>query len=160
MLPWPVAYFTQESANIAPGKRSNGTISGMKDNPVPQKPASKTASTGEASRLYEQIYACIAQVPPGYVTTYGAIGKIVGCQARVVGYALHFLSLIDRPEIPWQRVVNARGGVSTHGDEQRRRLEAEGIEFDAKGLIDLQRFGWQFPEDSPGSLDLSDLAEL
>lgn len=111
------------------------------------------------SKLYERIYACAGQVPPGYVTTYGTIGKIVGCPARVVGYAMHFLSAADRPEVPWQRVINVRGGISTHGDRQRRLLEAEGVVFDEDGLVDLQRFGWQF-EDTAYSLDLSDLAEL
>lgn len=123
------------------------------------KHSSDQAHVREPSRLYERIYACAGQVPPGYVTTYGRIGKIVGCPARVVGYAMHFLSAADRPEVPWQRVINARGGISTHGDRQRQLLEVEGVAFDAQGLVDLQRFGWQFT-DAAYSLDLSDLAEI
>lgn len=123
------------------------------------KHSSEQTQVRAPSRLYERIYACAGQVPPGYVTTYGTIGKIVGCPARVVGYAMHFLSAADRPEVPWQRVINARGGISTHGDRQRQLLEAEGVVFDAQGLVDLQRFGWQFA-DAAYSLDLSDLAEI
>ncbi len=92
--------------------------------------------------LYERIYAAIAEVPPGRVTTYGTIGAIVGCPARVVGYALHHLRHTDR-EVPWQRVINARGGISTYGAEQRRLLQQEGVVFDEDGFIDLDRWGWE-----------------
>jgi len=48
-------------------------------------------------------------------------------------------------EVPWQRVINAQGKISLKGEaaqKQRLRLEAEGIEFDARGRIDLNRFRW------------------
>jgi methylated-DNA-protein-cysteine methyltransferase-like protein len=51
--------------------------------------------------------------------------------------------------VPWQRVINARGGISTGrawpGGElvQRRLLEAEGVEFDANGRVPLDRFRWR-----------------
>lgn len=47
--------------------------------------------------------------------------------------------------IPWHRVINAQGRVSTDGDHpglQRAMLEAEGIVFDVDGRIDLAVFGW------------------
>jgi methylated-DNA-protein-cysteine methyltransferase-like protein len=84
----------------------------------------------------------VCRVPPGRVTTYGTVGFLAGCPARVVGYALHHLPKTTH-EVPWQRVINARGGISTYGDEQRRLLEAEGIVFDDRGLVDLMRWGWQ-----------------
>src|SRR5687767_7654209 len=91
--------------------------------------------------LYERIYAAVRAIPPGHVTTYGTIGFFVGCPARVVGYALHHLR--GDQGVPWQRVVNARGGISTYGVEQRRLLEAEGVVFDDQGRIDLGRWGWE-----------------
>jgi methylated-DNA-protein-cysteine methyltransferase-like protein len=113
-------------------------------NAVPIKRTVQQASVPASPTLYERIYACIAQVPPGYVTTYGTVGRIVGCPARVVGYALHFLKGQARPDVPWQRVINARGGISTYGNEQRRLLEAEGVTFGAEERVDLERFGWRF----------------
>jgi methylated-DNA-protein-cysteine methyltransferase-like protein len=96
-----------------------------------------------ASALYDRIYACVCAVPPGCVTSYGAVGRRVGCSARVVGYALHHLRHVARPDVPWQRVINARGMISTYGDEQRRLLEAEGVVFDEHGCVDFAVFGWQ-----------------
>ena len=99
-------------------------------------------ATHRTSALYEQIYACVCDIPPGCVTTYGTVGSIVGCPARVVGYALHYLRHVERQDVPWQRVINARGMISTHGNEQRRLLEAEGVVFDDEGRVDFARFGW------------------
>ena len=96
------------------------------------------------SRLYDEIYAMVRRIPPGKVATYGQIGMSLTppCPARTVGWALAALGRIDpRPLVPWHRVVNAQGRVRM-GEHQRQLLEAEGIEFDAVGRIDLRRFGW------------------
>ncbi len=91
--------------------------------------------------LYERIYDTVRAVPPGHVTTYGIVGRLVGCPARVVGYALHHLRH-SAHDVPWQRVINARGGISTHGADQRRLLEDEGVVFDERDRVDFNRWGW------------------
>lgn len=101
----------------------------------------ESSELGGAS-LYERIFDCVQQVPPGRVTTYGTIGQIVGCPARVVGYALHHLHNIARPDVPWQRVINAQGRISTYGATQREILEHEGVQFDEQGRVDFGQFGW------------------
>lgn len=97
---------------------------------------------------YQAYYEVIRRIPRGRVATYGTVAREAGSpgRARQVGYAL--AALPDGHDVPWQRVVNARGEVSPRsaalGYErlQRTLLEAEGVEFDARGRIDLDRFGW------------------
>jgi methylated-DNA-protein-cysteine methyltransferase-like protein len=98
--------------------------------------------------FFEQVYRLVRQVPPGKVTSYGAIARMLGHPhaARTVGWALH--SLPEGSDVPWQRVINSQGRISTscreHGaDLQRALLEAEGIEFDERGYVDWDRFGWE-----------------
>jgi methylated-DNA-protein-cysteine methyltransferase-like protein len=97
---------------------------------------------------YARIHAAVRRIPRGRVATYGQVAALAGLpgQARQVGYALH--SLGPESDVPWQRVVNARGEVSPRslpGWEavQRALLEREGVVFDARGCIDLVRQGWR-----------------
>jgi methylated-DNA-protein-cysteine methyltransferase related protein len=107
----------------------------------------------ESKRLYQRIYDLVRRIPPGKVTTYGRIAELVGgCTARMVGYAMSALKSGKAPDVPWQRVINAQGKVSVHGDGfgnaiQRMKLEEEGIIFDEKGCVDFNRFGWAGPNE-------------
>ena len=62
----------------------------------------------------------------------------------VVGWALHGCP----PDVPWQRVVNASGGISTDRMPdiplglQRALLEAEGVAFREDGTLDLDIYRW------------------
>ncbi len=85
----------------------------------------------------ERVYRVVGLVPAGRVSTYGDVGSALGSPtvARQVGFALAALPA-SRRDVPWHRVVNARGCISFRGDDergaaQRRRLLAEGIAFDA-----------------------------
>ncbi len=95
----------------------------------------------------KRIYAAVKRIPRGRVATYGQIATIAGLNghARQVGYALH--DLPDGNDIPWHRVINARGEISPRsaGDShelQRMLLEAEGVEFDLAGRVALKRYRW------------------
>jgi methylated-DNA-protein-cysteine methyltransferase-like protein len=97
---------------------------------------------------YERIWRVVARIPRGRVATYGQVAELAGLPraARQAGYAMHALPSGSR--VPWQRVVNARGEISLRretGGElvQRALLEREGVAFDARGRIDLARFGWR-----------------
>lgn len=100
------------------------------------------------SPLYQQIYALARQVPPGCVTTYGQLGRLIGCTARTVGFAM--AALPPGSDVPWQRVINSQGKVSPRRDGEGNLLQqdllvAEGICFAANGQIDLQKYLYQFP---------------
>jgi methylated-DNA-protein-cysteine methyltransferase related protein len=108
--------------------------------------------------LFRRIYWIVQHIPAGKVATYGQIARLAGIPrgARTVGWAMH--SLPDDVEVPWQRVINSQGRVSTgwEGDPstgQRALLEAEGIVFDKQGRIDLKRYGW-------AGLDMAEWHEL
>jgi methylated-DNA-protein-cysteine methyltransferase related protein len=94
------------------------------------------------------IYAVIRRIPKGWVATYGQVAAMAGLprRARLVGYVLQ--NLDPAIDIPWHRVVNAKGEVSyslsrNGGDAiQQRLLEKEGVEFDDRNRFNLERFRW------------------
>lgn len=94
-----------------------------------------------------RIYEVVQQVPAGTVSTYGDIATIVGggIDAWTIGQALNQIPKAGAEEVPWQRIVNAQGGVSTKGLLQRKLLVDEGIVFDERDRIDLERFRWPGP---------------
>lgn len=113
------------------------------------------ASPPNAARFNAAVWDIVRGIPRGRVASYGQIAKLVGLPdgvdadtyrafgARWVGTAMSACPA----DVPWQRVLNAKGEISLKGDAQRRLLEAEGVQFDAKGRVDLKRFGWAGPDE-------------
>jgi len=104
-------------------------------------------NSGPPASSYERIWAVVARIPHGRVATYGQVARLAGLgrRARLVGYALH-RTPADR-KLPWHRVINAKGEISfaaghPHYEEQRRRLQREGIRFEGT-RVDLRRYRWQ-----------------
>jgi len=101
------------------------------------------------ANTYDLIYAVVREIPYGRVATYGQVAELAGLigKPRVVGYALYRVT--DAAEIPWHRVINAKGEVSRSphrngtDDLQQSLLEDEGIKFDAIGKLDLSAYRWQ-----------------
>ncbi len=99
-------------------------------------------------QLDQRLRATIDSVPAGKVATYGQIALEAGLpgRARRVGWVLRHLPSGSR--LPWHRII-AAGGRSSLPEgsaarrEQRQRLAAEGVEMDARGRVDLMRFGWR-----------------
>ncbi len=97
--------------------------------------------------LKQRIYEAVQQVPAGLVATYGDIAVVVGggVDARTVGFALNEIPKHGTEAVPWQRIINAQGGISTKGLLQRKILEDEGVVFEANDRIDLGRYRWPGP---------------
>lgn len=103
--------------------------------------------------FFRKVHDIVASIPRGNVMTYGQIASMAGNPraSRAVGYALR--ATPEQGEIPWHRVVNARGEISRRrtlsGDDdrclQRVLLEAEGIKFSPSGRIDLKKYGVHLP---------------
>lgn len=97
------------------------------------------------NETYHKIYEVVKSVSKGKVITYGKVAELAGFpkQARMVGYALHRVP--EYLDIPWHRVINARGEISQLPDPdsrniQRELLESEGIVFDKNGKINLKNY--------------------
>jgi methylated-DNA-protein-cysteine methyltransferase-like protein len=113
------------------------------------------------SNFYEQVYAIVRRIPPGKVTSYGRVARMLGRPraARAVGYALNALKDKRDHGVPWQRVVNARGHISIVNrefsrNEQAERLRDEGIPVDeALRIVDFERYLWR-------GLSLQELDEI
>jgi methylated-DNA-protein-cysteine methyltransferase-like protein len=102
--------------------------------------------------FYKRVYRLVRQIPAGQVATYGQIAALLGNPraARAVGWALHRLPDGEVDRVPWHRVINAQGRISTScrehpAHEQRRRLEREGIVFDGTERVPLERYRWDPP---------------
>lgn len=87
----------------------------------------------------------IQAIPFGQVATYGQIARLSGNSrgARQVARILHTMS--QKHQLPWHRVVNAKGEISYIGSEQRDLLEMENITFSLHGKIDLTKYQHSFP---------------
>ena len=104
---------------------------------------------GDRSDAYQRIYAVVDSIPRGRVATYGQVAREAGMprNARQVGFALR--TLPEGSPLPWHRVLNAKGEISERACAsggprvQLQRLKREGVETDARGRIDLERFGWR-----------------
>lgn len=98
-----------------------------------------------ADKPFERVWAIVKRVPRGRVVTYGQLSRMIEGRLTPVGVGW---AVRAAPEgaIPWQRVVNSSGGVSTDRENpglQRSLLEAEGVPFDDDGRIDLGRAAWK-----------------
>ena len=96
----------------------------------------------------------IQRIPEGRVCTYGRIGRMAGHPngARQVVRILHSSS--RKHKLAWHRVVNAQGRISLPKgggyEQQKARLQAEGVVFDDTDRIDMDRFLWNGAAGRPG----------
>lgn len=100
--------------------------------------------------FFSRVYDLTKRIPRGRVATYGQIAALLGNPraARVVGWALHVL---DNRPLPWQRVINSRGEISTTCEThtqlvQKQLLEREGVNVRVVNgvyTIDLKQYLWQ-----------------
>ncbi|TGZ80900.1 DNA binding methylated-DNA--cysteine S-methyltransferase [Ascodesmis nigricans] len=125
----------------------------------------------EAQAFLYSVYLAVQEIPPGKVTTYGHIAKLIGRpqNPRQVGQALKHLPLsatdadgnvnhFHHLNVPWQRVVSAGGIIAVRDDPSGAArhavvLRSEGIDVgtkpDGRLWVDLAAgVGW-FPEYLP-----------
>ena len=103
----------------------------------------------ENKDFYERVYALVAKIPCGKVTTYGLIAAALGMRssARMVGWALN--SAANRIDLPCHRVVNRLGELTgkkhfATPTLMRDLLEAENISFTGDA-VNLNEHLWVPP---------------
>lgn len=103
-----------------------------------------SANTG----FFDRVFRVVQKIPPGRVTTYGAIAAFVGSpgSARMVGWALNKSGNVE-PWLPAHRVLNRNGELTGkhafHGpDVMQQLLESEGLEVQDNRVMDFQKFFW------------------
>jgi alkylated DNA nucleotide flippase Atl1 len=96
------------------------------------------AADVEPADVDEAVFDAVERIPSGRVSTYGAIGRLVGIGPRRVARAL----ALGGGSVPWHRVVRADGTaaepVRVH---QLELLAAEGVPVRG-GRVDLSAVGW------------------
>jgi methylated-DNA-protein-cysteine methyltransferase-like protein len=94
---------------------------------------------------FERVWKLVKKIPRGKVATYGQLSLLIDRRLTPVGVGWA-IRAAKEDTIPWHRVVNASGGVSTDRENpglQRAMLESEGVRFDHEGRIDLRVHGWR-----------------
>jgi methylated-DNA-protein-cysteine methyltransferase-like protein len=98
--------------------------------------------------FYQNVYDVVRLIPPGRVTSYGAIARYLGSarSSRLVGWAMNASHSLTEP-VPAHRVVNRIGLLSgKHFFSTPRRmqelLEAEGVVIKEDQVQDFDRIFW------------------
>jgi methylated-DNA-protein-cysteine methyltransferase-like protein len=119
----------------------------------------------DKSPIADRVYALVARIPYGRVTTYGSIAKAVGSVrgARMVGWLMH--AVPPELDLPCHRVVNRYGYLSGgwhfgHPDIMRDRLLAEDVPFEDEYQVDLKRCLWLPWEDDDWSAAADEVNDL
>ena len=101
----------------------------------------------DSSNFYDQVYQVTRLIPPGRVTSYGAIAAYLGAKSssRMVGYAMMACGTAQ-PRVPAHRVVNRQGLLTGKfhfgGDTMEQMLESEGIKVEDNKVVDFKTLFW------------------
>jgi methylated-DNA-protein-cysteine methyltransferase-like protein len=119
------------------------------------------ASPPNPQAYHQQVWQIVRQVPRGRVVTYGQVARMIPPPpgVEIESYAAFAPRWVGGAmaacpdDVPWQRVINSKGEISVRSGAERQRvlLEQEGVEFDAKGRIDLKKFGWTGSAEEQGT---------
>lgn len=98
--------------------------------------------------FFVKVFEVVRKIPPGRVSTYGAIAKAIGAPgaSRMVGWAMNNSHSYSE-HVPAQRVVN-RNGVLTgkhhfrYPELMQELLESEGVEVENDKVVKFKELFW------------------
>jgi alkylated DNA nucleotide flippase Atl1 len=86
----------------------------------------------------EAVFDVVERIPPGRVSSYGAIGRLIGVGPRRVARALS----AGGGAVPWYRVLRADGSAAEPVRvRQLELLAGEGVPI-RNGRVDMSAAGW------------------
>lgn len=97
--------------------------------------------------FYDSVYQVVRLIPPGRVTSYGAIASYLGTKgsSRMVGYAMQACGNAN-PPVPAHRVVNRQGLLTAKfhfgGDRMAEMLRSEGVEVEGDQVQNFKEVFW------------------
>ncbi|BDD10708.1 methylated-DNA--protein-cysteine methyltransferase [Fulvitalea axinellae] len=101
----------------------------------------------DKSGFFNDVYEVVKLIPPGRVTSYGAIAAYLGSKgsARMVGWAMN--ASHGNKDVPAHRVVNRNGMLTgkSHFDQKNpmeERLLEEGIEVKDEKILRFKEVFW------------------
>lgn len=92
---------------------------------------------GVIAEVTDSVLLAVAAVPVGRVTSYGAVGRLVGAGPRVVARIL----ATQGDKVCWWRVVRADGSIAPQLVERATELLGEEGVVVREGRVDIGRYG-------------------
>jgi methylated-DNA-protein-cysteine methyltransferase-like protein len=120
----------------------------------PAPPAASPAGPAPERNYFADVHEVVRLVPPGRVTSYGAIAHYLGAKhgSRAVGYALmaanqDAITLQKDAPVPAHRVVNRLGQLTGRHHfptptAMQERLEAEGVRVEDDVVVEFKKLYW------------------
>lgn len=91
-----------------------------------------------------RVFAIVGQIPSGRVMTYGQIAAL--CQASWAAWEVGQIAHHGLPELPWQRVVNKKGGLAVGYpgglEGHKNDIEKEGVKVSDDYTVDVDELLW------------------
>ena len=105
------------------------------------------SSGPEPRNFFQDVHEVARLIPPGRVTSYGAIAHYLGSArgARTVGYAM--MAAHADGSVPAHRVVNRLGQLTgrlhfASPTAMQEALEAEGVRVEDATVVDFEKLFW------------------
>lgn len=103
---------------------------------------------GGEMNFFEQVWEVVKLIPPGRVTSYGAIARYLGTgkSSRMVGWAMNQAHSLE-DKIPAHRVVNRNGMLSgkahfSSASAMEEALEKDGIKVEGDRVLNFGEVFW------------------
>ncbi len=100
------------------------------------------------SNSRQRVYEIVKLIPKGKIMSFSQIGRLTGLHPRTVGNILTTMQSEDLEKIPWHRVVNNKGYISSiklglKGKIQENLLRKEGLKIIDYQIIDYEKYWHQ-----------------